>query len=678
MKLLNYAKLSCVAFLSMCSFFTKSSFVEKANTSKDIVYCNPIKNITIDGSVSDWPKSTRKYPIDVALFKSEANENDFSAYFMAGYHEEENALYLAVVTQDNEFVLGSEDDNLNVIDAYLLYLDEQHLKKGSGISRYVLAENQQHCLDASVNWDPKMKTLATWDRIHYKTEIRGNTKVYELKIVLESPIYEGRTIGISHMINDKDATDREIYAWNRQPSHIIARPVNLGTLVFQQNNNFGYMEGRVFWKDTLVQNLNPSGVYAISKTDARKWFYMLADRETGTFKATLPQDEYELQPGKSAYFFDDFYKIDPLNTVDFKIQTNETTANVNLALEYLETPNLAAPTNLLVSLEKESTQTKLNDIIKSYMEYYQIEGVSFTAFKGDKIYSKVYGEKNKYTQENVTDDTLFEAASMTKTIFAYTVMRLYEKGVIDLDAPLYKQLPFEKSSNTAYNKLLTARNILSHKSGLPNWGNSSDITYKFEPGTAFGYSGEAFEYLKRVLEKITDKDINTILKEEVIEPLKLENMYFKTDETAMKHKAHGHLNGLAIRKDMQSEIGVSHSLVTNSKSLAKFIMALQQRKGLLPETFDIMFSKQTQLSKENSSNIWDYNEYISFGFFIEEAPFGKVIKHGGSNGDFWATFRLYDDLNMGYIIMTNGNSGQFIRDNIERNLINPLELAKRE
>ena len=108
---------------------------------------------------------------------------------------------------------------------------------------------------------------------------------------------------------------------------------------------------------------------------------------------------------------------------------------------------------------------------------------------------------------------------------------------------------------------------------------------------------------------------------------------------------------------------------------AKFIIALKNRKGLKPETYNLMFSKQTDNLGPYKSNFWNYNEYLSFGFFIEEAPYGNVIRHGGVNGDFWATFRLYDELDMGYVIMTNGNGGEFIRDNIERNLINPEKIS---
>jgi CubicO group peptidase (beta-lactamase class C family) len=452
-------------------------------------------------------------------------------------------------------------------------------------------------------------------------------------------------------------------------------------LVFKKDSDdVGLLSGTVAWKDSTIKNQSPEGVYVHSASNPQIWYFLPTNRNTGSFKAKLPSGEYILKPGKVAFFNGRaFVKADTSRTIPISIAANKETSNVNFELHAVAKPDVELSKNVLHDLEDLATQRDLDEIIKWHMEYYQIEGVSFAAFKDGRItYKSSYGVKNNYTKDAVDENTLFEVASITKTVFAYTVLRLYEKGIIDLDEPLYKHLPFERSSNSAYNELLTARIVLSHKSGLPNWGYSSDIEYKFEPGTAYGYSGEAFEYLKRVIEKITGKSIDEVLDAEVVTPLGLEKMYFNKQKTAMQLKAHGHSNTFATVKRMPSATGVAYSLTTNPISLAKFIIAIQERKGLKPETFDLMFSKQTTLPEDVRSNIWNYNEYMGLGFFIEEAPYGKVIRHSGSNGNFRAIFRIYDALGMGYIITTNGNSGSFILDNIERNLIDPDKLSKQE
>jgi CubicO group peptidase (beta-lactamase class C family) len=623
------------------------------------------------------------YPIDQALWNGKNDgAGDLSAFFMSGYDVKENALYLAVVAEDDELVLGTKDDDIDYLDAYILYLNEQNKKSGSGIARYIIAEHQSSKLDPEISWDPKLHDLASWDNVTYKTMSKGTKRIYEFKIILEAPIYEGRVIGVGHLVDDKDQDKQTSYGWVGQSSkYSSSRPGNIGMLVFKKDNDdLGLLSGTVAWKDSAIKNQSPEGVFVHSASNPRIWYFLPTNRNTGGFKGMLPSGKYVLKPGKVAFFNGRaFVKADTSKTMPITIKANKKTSNVKFELSAITRPDVELQTNILHNLGDQATQRDLDEVIKRHMEYYQIEGVSFAAFKDGRItYKKAYGVKNNYTKDAVDENTLFEVASITKTVFAYTVLRLHEKGIIDIDELLYKHLPFERSSNSAYNELLTARIVLSHKSGLPNWGYSSNIEYKFKPGTDYGYSGEAFEYLKRVIEKITDKSIDDVLNAEVVIPLGLENMYFNKQETAMQLKAHGHSNTFATVKRMPSTTGVAYSLTTNPKSLAKFIIAIQERKGLKPETFDLMFSKQTSLPEDVRSNIWNYNEYMGLGFFIEEAPYGKVIRHSGSNGNYRAIFRIYDDLDMGYIITTNGNSGGFILDNIERNLIDPDKLPKQE
>jgi CubicO group peptidase (beta-lactamase class C family) len=69
----------------------------------------------------------------------------------------------------------------------------------------------------------------------------------------------------------------------------------------------------------------------------------------------------------------------------------------------------------------------------------------------------------------VNDQTLFEAASVSKPIFAYFVMRMVEKGLLNLDTPLYKYLPYPDIEHDDRYKLITARMVLNHTTGFPNW-----------------------------------------------------------------------------------------------------------------------------------------------------------------------------------------------------------------
>ncbi|KGT10301.1 hypothetical protein NV63_00790 [Elizabethkingia anophelis] len=94
----------------------------------------------------------------------------------------------------------------------------------------------------------------------------------------------------------------------------------------------------------------------------------------------------------------------------------------------------------------------------------------------------------------------FEAASLSKPVFSYFVLKLAHEGKLNLDKPLYQYLPADNISDERYKKI-TARMVLSHTTGLPNWSEITPIPLLFNPGEKFSYSGEAFVYLAKVIAK---------------------------------------------------------------------------------------------------------------------------------------------------------------------------------
>src|SRR3569833_1876447 len=74
--------------------------------------------------------------------------------------------------------------------------------------------------------------------------------------------------------------------------------------------------------------------------------------------------------------------------------------------------------------------------IQALTSKYGIPGIQLVVIKGKKAESYNWGFTNQDTDKKVTDSTIFEAASLSKCVFAYTVMRLYDRGIISLDTPL--------------------------------------------------------------------------------------------------------------------------------------------------------------------------------------------------------------------------------------------------
>ncbi|MBW7888810.1 MAG: serine hydrolase, partial [Bacteroidetes bacterium] len=174
-----------------------------------------------------------------------------------------------------------------------------------------------------------------------------------------------------------------------------------------------------------------------------------------------------------------------------------------------------------------SIQAALEQRIPSLMKYYHVPGVSVALIKDGKIaYSKQFGIADVRSGRKVTPETMFEGCSMTKPAFAVLVMKLVEEKKLDLDTPLASYLNEEFVNIIHQPNTITARMVLTHSSGLPNWRNGSEetdgpISMYFSPGLKFQYSGEGFFYLQRVVEKITGEPLASYAKRVMIDPLGL-------------------------------------------------------------------------------------------------------------------------------------------------------------
>ena len=111
----------------------------------------------------------------------------------------------------------------------------------------------------------------------------------------------------------------------------------------------------------------------------------------------------------------------------------------------------------------------------------------------------------------ITAETIFEGASLSKSVFAFFVLTYVEEGKLSLDKPLYEYLPYDDIDHDDRYKKIIARMVLSHRSGFPNWRRDEadgKLKIKFEPGTQYHYSGEGYQYLAMVLRHIEGTDWN--------------------------------------------------------------------------------------------------------------------------------------------------------------------------
>lgn len=200
--------------------------------------------------------------------------------------------------------------------------------------------------------------------------------------------------------------------------------------------------------------------------------------------------------------------------------------------------------------------------------------------EGRVAFSGVWGEQSPGVP--ATRKTAFNVASLTKPVTAETILRLADGGALGLDEPMAGAYADPDVANDPYTKKLTPRLALSHQTGFPNWRDGR-LAYKFEPGTAYGYSGEGYDYVARFAEKKTGKAFPVLMRDKVFGPLKMKSAALVETAAARKRIAHPkNAEGAWIEPVLASDWSAADNLVVTIDDYARFVAAVARGEGLSP------------------------------------------------------------------------------------------------
>ncbi|WP_158557165.1 serine hydrolase domain-containing protein [Mucilaginibacter conchicola] len=312
----------------------------------------------------------------------------------------------------------------------------------------------------------------------------------------------------------------------------------------------------------------------------------------------------------------------------------------------------------------------IDHFIKKQVDTFRLPSVSIAFIDDGKIvYHNEFGYSNLKNKSKADRNSIYEACSMSKPVFAYFIMKMKERGIINIDTPLYKYLPYPEIEYDGRNKLITARMLLSHTSGLPNWHEyepadsalhvAKGAQYlKFNPGTAYNYSGEGYQYLVNVIAHLLHTDLKSLsdtVDKEVCKPLGMKHAYFGWNKYVAQHKVTGYRQNEGDGSNKPGklkkfeEFSAAGGLHTNAIDYANFIIALMDEKGLSKKSFKEMFEPQIKVPDSDEADDW------GLGLAIKKTNYGIRYMHSGNNGDFTGYFVMYKDLKRGFVFLTNCN-----------------------
>jgi len=297
----------------------------------------------------------------------------------------------------------------------------------------------------------------------------------------------------------------------------------------------------------------------------------------------------------------------------------------------------------------------LEERIPSLMEKYNVPGVSVSLIEGGEIvWSEGIGVRHSEQGAPVTSDTVFEAASISKPVFAYAALGLHERGIIALDDPLDGYLPEPYLGDDPRLPLITMRRVLCHTTGFQNWRSEKPLRIHFEPGERFSYSGEGYMYLQRVVEEVTGLPLEEFIERALLGPLGMADSSYVWSDRYEGRMAHPHdEEGKAGELRRRSEAKSASSLYSTSRDIARFVienMEPSSRGGhhLSHETVDEMLRPQMRV---NDSVSW------GLGWGLQHADDVDSFWQWGDNGGYKNFAIASRERGKGVVVLTNGANG---------------------
>lgn len=312
------------------------------------------------------------------------------------------------------------------------------------------------------------------------------------------------------------------------------------------------------------------------------------------------------------------------------------------------------------------------------MDKWNIPGVSFTIIRNGEIEaSYAYGRKKRNRKEPVTIKTMFQAASISKSIFATAVMRLSEQGVLNLDVNINQYLKdYHVSTFDGKEHDITLRMILSHTAGLnihsfPGYqhgqkiptlqqiiegkrpANTDELFLYMEPGKEFSYSGGGYVLAQKIVCGLLNKDFEDIMQEIVLHPFGMKNSTYL----------------LPLPKDMESDIAFGIDSYDLQIKKGYCIMPELSAAGLWTTPYDLaMYGVEmmkalkgdSKLIKKETAQamINPVTPFYGLGFFIGEKNGIKCFEHRGSNTGFHSGMSFYPLSGNGVAVMVNADRGE--------------------
>lgn len=320
---------------------------------------------------------------------------------------------------------------------------------------------------------------------------------------------------------------------------------------------------------------------------------------------------------------------------------------------------------------------ELEKRIPEVMAEFKVPGLSMAVIKDAKVvWNKTFGVKDAESKVPVDAATMFEAASMSKPVFAYAVMKLVEKGALDLDAPLTRYTPEKFLKGDARLDQITVRRVLSHTSGFQNWRSErAPLKIQFPPGERWEYSGEGYSYLQSVVARLTRQPIEPYMSANLFGPFGMTSSGYAWTKAFAERMARPHGTAGNPKENKKStgadvaRYGSSGALLSTPTDYARFLLEVIDPKPA--DAFRLSAASHKEMLRPHVKvSAYLFPCSWSLGWQVRHTDDGDVICHGGDNEGFHSMCGASVERKSGFVVMTNGEDGwQLIQRRLSEDLV---------
>lgn len=289
--------------------------------------------------------------------------------------------------------------------------------------------------------------------------------------------------------------------------------------------------------------------------------------------------------------------------------------------------------------------------IRHIMHKAHVPGLAIAKVEnGRLVWHAAFGERAP--GKPLTLDTVFNVASLTKPVFATTVLSLVADDTLELDEKVSKYWVDPDVADDPRHEMLTPRILLSHQSGFPNWRGNRPLAFMFTPGERQQYSGEGYEYLRRMLERKTGKSWPALLAKNVLEPAGMRHTSSGWTDAIGNNVAHG-FNEAGEMIDTQLESrkpNAAANLMTTVDDYARFTAWVSKGAGLPAPLFEEM--RRSQALQD------DPGELFGLGWKLVPLKGDMALLHDGREPGVRTWALVLPGSHDALVIFTNSSNGE--------------------